>query len=42
MCLGNVAAVLVAVHVGASLYHHFMLKDSVLGRMLPGSNKSGL
>ncbi len=27
--------VLLAAHVGAALYHHFMLKDDVLKRMLP-------
>jgi cytochrome b561 len=28
------------VHVVAALYHHFMLKDSVLRRMLPFSRPS--
>jgi cytochrome b561 len=35
MVLGDVAAALVAVHIGASLYHHYVLKDAVLRRMLP-------
>jgi len=30
-------AVLLILHVGASLYHHWLLKDDVLRRMLPGS-----
>ncbi len=29
--------VLLAAHVGAALYHHFILKDNVLKRMLPWS-----
>ena len=28
--------VLIAIHVGAALYHHYHLKDTVLTRMLPG------
>ena len=42
MYLGDVSAALVALHVGASLYHHFLLKDSVLSRMLPGSRQADL
>lgn len=34
--LGNIAAVLVAVHIGASLYHHWVVKDDVLRRMWNG------
>ncbi len=30
-------AVLVALHVGAALRHHLLLRDGVLGRMLPGA-----
>jgi cytochrome b561 len=30
---------LVAVHVSAALYHHFVLRDSVLGRMLGRKDK---
>lgn len=30
-----IIAALVAVHAGAALYHHFILHDSVLKRMLP-------
>jgi cytochrome b561 len=33
---GNLLAVLVIVHVAAALRHHFVLKDDVLRRMLPG------
>jgi cytochrome b561 len=36
MFLGDVAAGLVGLHIAASLYHHFVLKDSILTRMLPG------
>lgn len=36
MLLGDVAAALVAIHIGASLYHHFVVKDRVLMRMLRG------
>jgi cytochrome b561 len=36
MFLGDVAAGLVGLHIVASLYHHFVMKDSVLTRMLPG------
>ena len=32
--LGWVMLALVAIHVGAALYHHFILRDGVLGRML--------
>jgi cytochrome b561 len=27
---------LIAAHVGAALYHHFIRRDGVLRRMLPG------
>ena len=33
---GNLLAILVIIHVAAALRHHFMLKDDVLRRMLPG------
>lgn len=33
---GNLLAILVIVHVAAALRHHFILKDDVLRRMLPG------
>lgn len=36
MLLGDIAAALVAIHIGASLYHHFVVKDRVLARMLSG------
>jgi cytochrome b561 len=32
--------VVTTVHVAAALYHHFMLKDGVLRRMLPFSRPS--
>jgi cytochrome b561 len=32
---------IVALHVGAALKHHFMLKDDVLRRMLPSSKPEG-
>jgi cytochrome b561 len=32
--------VLVAAHVGAALYHHFVLRDGVLARMWPGATGS--
>jgi len=39
--LANVLIALVAVHVAAALYHHFILRDGVLRRMLSGPpNKS--
>lgn len=31
----------VAVHVGAAVYHHVVLKDNVLRRMLPGTKAEG-
>lgn len=34
-----VLAVALALHIGAALRHHFLLKDDVLRRMLPGSGK---
>lgn len=34
--LGYVMAALVVLHVGAALRHHFVLRDGVLARMLPG------
>jgi cytochrome b561 len=33
---GNLLAILVLLHVAAALRHHFVLKDDVLRRMLPG------
>lgn len=36
MILGDIAAALVAIHIAASLYHHFVMKDRVLARMLSG------
>lgn len=34
--LGYAMAVLVVLHVAAALRHHFVLRNAVLGRMLPG------
>lgn len=34
--VANVLAVLVLVHIAAALRHHFLIKDDVLRRMLPG------
>ncbi len=34
-------AAVVALHVGAALKHHFMLKDDVLRRMLPTTKPQG-
>jgi cytochrome b561 len=33
--------VLLALHVGAALKHHFVLRDDVLRRMLPGRQGGG-
>ena len=35
--LGWTLLLLVLIHVGAALRHHFLLKDEVLRRMLPGA-----
>lgn len=32
---------LIPIHVGAALYHHFVRKDQVLKRMLPGTTVTG-
>jgi cytochrome b561 len=37
--LFTLVLVVVAVHIAAALYHHFILRDSVLRRMLPFSSK---
>lgn len=34
----TVVLALIAAHVAAALYHYFILKDTVLQRMLPGKN----
>jgi cytochrome b561 len=34
--LGILIALLICAHIGAALYHHFVLKDRVLGRMVSG------
>ena len=33
--LGRLMGLLIAIHIAAALYHHFVRKDSVLRRMLP-------
>lgn len=38
--LFNVLVVVAVVHVAAALYHHFLLKDDTLRRMLPFSRRS--
>lgn len=37
--LANVIAVLILLHIGAALRHHFMIKDDILRRMLPGAGR---
>jgi len=39
--LGYAFAALVVLHVAAALRHHFLLRDSVLGRMIPGVARRG-
>ncbi|NIJ63336.1 MULTISPECIES: cytochrome b [Sphingomonas] len=39
--LGYLMAALVAIHIAAALRHHFILRDRVLARMLPGSGRRG-
>lgn len=39
MWLGDFAAFLVGLHIAASLYHHFIARDDVLTRMLPGRRR---
>ena len=41
MWLGNLAAILVAIHIAASFYHHLIVKDDILTRMLPGARNRG-
>ncbi len=36
--LGIAFAVVIAIHIGAALMHHFVHKDDILKRMLPGRN----
>jgi cytochrome b561 len=35
------AIVLLPIHIGAALYHHYFLRDEVLKRMLPGTHVTG-
>lgn len=39
MWFGNLAAWLVGLHIAASFYHHLIIKDDVLNRMLSGTNR---
>jgi cytochrome b561 len=39
--LGYLMAALVVIHIAAALRHHFVLRDKVLARMLPGHNQNG-
>ncbi len=39
--LGYAMAALVAIHIAAALRHHFLLRDRVLARMLPGADRNG-
>jgi cytochrome b561 len=34
--LGNITIALLFLHIGAALFHHYLLKDTVLRRMMPG------
>lgn len=38
MWFGNLSAFLVAIHLGAGLFHHYVMKDGVLVRMLTGKD----
>lgn len=38
--VGNGLAVLILIHIGAALRHHFVIKDDVLKRMLPGRSSA--
>lgn len=37
--LGNVILIVAGIHALAALFHHFVMRDNVLRRMLPGSAK---
>lgn len=39
--LGYLMAALVVIHIAAALRHHFLLRDGVVARMLPGRNRNG-
>lgn len=39
--LGYLMAALVVIHIAAALRHHFLLRDQVLARMLPGLRRNG-
>ncbi|MGB0935381.1 MAG: cytochrome b [Alphaproteobacteria bacterium] len=36
--IGYVFIALIALHIGAALYHHYFRRDNVLKRMMPGSD----
>lgn len=38
--LGIVFLVILGLHIGAALYHHFILKDDILTRMLPWKKRT--
>lgn len=38
--VANILAVLVLIHIAAALRHHFILKDEVMRRMLPGRSSA--
>jgi cytochrome b561 len=37
--LGKLLGLLIVIHIGAAMYHHFVRKDGVLRRMLPAAKK---
>ena len=37
---GTIGYYLVGIHVAAALFHHYVLRDNVLGRMLPGAART--
>jgi len=37
---GKVGYFLIGLHAAAALYHHYVLKDTVLARMMPGPRKT--
>jgi cytochrome b561 len=39
--LGLILAILIGIHIAATLYHHFILRDDVAKRMLPFAKPSG-
>ena len=39
---GTIGYYLIGVHAAAALFHHYVLRDNVLGRMLPGPRRSSV